>query len=252
MTPSLKPWTLWRVFWRSFFIQAGFSPEALQALGLMYALEPALKQLYPEEGARREALRRHLAPFNTHPYLAAGLVGGILFHEVRIARGEQNAETVTRFKQTLMGPLAAVGDGFFWLSLKPAVGALCAALVPFLDAWAALLFLVLYNTVHLTVRASLFLQGWRLGDGLVARLSKVQLPVWSNRLRWLAAAAAGWLWGFFVVRFGDTGAGHFEWRRSTAAVVLGGLSLALISRGVRPMWVVYGMALVAGLGGAFS
>ena len=58
-----------------------------------------------------------------------------------------------------MGPLAALGDGFFWLSLKPAVGALCAALVPVLGAWAAVLFLVLYNAVHLTLRAPAVLAG---------------------------------------------------------------------------------------------
>lgn len=250
--PDLDGRTLWRVFWRTFFIQAGFSPEALQALGLLYALEPALRRLYPGEAERREALRRHLVPFNTHPYVAAGLVGGILYHEVRVARGEEPPETVTRFKQTLMGPLAAVGDGFFWLSLRPAVGALSAALVPLIDAWAAVLFVVLYNVVHLTLRASLFLQGWRLGDGLVARLGRVHLPTWSNRLRTVAAVTAGGLGTWLALRFGSQAEGTFTPLLAVVAFVVGVVALALVERRVRPMWVIYGVAAAAFAGGAFG
>jgi PTS system mannose-specific IID component len=240
------------VFWRTFFIQAGFSPEALQALGLLYALEPALAVLYPEDGRRREAMKRHLVPFNTHPYVAAGLVGGILFHEVRVARGEAPSETVTRFKQTLMGPLAAVGDGFFWLSLRPAVGAVSAALVPLIHVWAAVLFIVLYNTVHLTLRAYLFVQGWRLGDGLVARLSKVQLPIWGNRLRTLAAATTGALGTWLAMRFGAQAQGRFTPVLALVAVVVGVFALALVERRVKPMWVIYGVAAAAIVAGALG
>jgi PTS system mannose-specific IID component len=243
---------LWRVFWRTFFIQAGFSPEALQALGLLYALEPALAVLYPEQGARREAMKRHLVPFNTHPYVAAGLVGGILFHEVRVSRGEAPPETVTRFKQTLMGPLAAVGDGFFWLSLRPAVGAVSAALVPLIHVWSAVLFVVLYNTVHLTLRAYLFVQGWRLGDGLVARLSKVQLPAWGNRLRTLAAATAGALGTWLAMRFGAQAQGRFTPLLALVAVAVGVFALALVERRVKPMWVIYGVAAAAIVAGALG
>jgi PTS system mannose-specific IID component len=249
---TLDRWTLWRVFWRTFFIQAGFSPEALQALGLLYALEPALRALYPDEARRREALKRHLVPFNTHPYVAAGLVGGMLFHEVRIANGEAAPETVTRFKQTLMGPLAAVGDSFFWMSLRPAAGAVSAALVPWLHAWSALLFVVLYNAVHLTLRASLFLQGWRLGDGLVARLSLAQLPTWGNRLRTLAAAMAGALGTWLAIRFASQAQGGFSPVFAVAAVVVGLGALALAERRVKPMWVLYGVAAAAVVAGAVS
>jgi PTS system mannose-specific IID component len=248
--PSLDAWTLWRVFGRTFFIQAGFSPEALQALGLLYALEPALQRLYPDEAAHREALRRHLIPFNTHPYVAAGLVGGILFHEVRVARGEAPPETVIRFKQTLMGPLAAVGDSFFWLSLRPAVGAVAVALVPIIQGWAAALFVVLYNVVHLSLRGYLFLQGWRLGDGLVSKLSRVQLPVWGNRLRTLAAATAGALGTWLAMRFGSQAQGEFTPLLALLAFAVGLFALALVERRVRPMWVVYGVAAMAIAAGA--
>ena len=162
---SLPFSTLARIAWRSLFIQAGFSPEAMQSLGLLYVLAPAWPRLFPDEARRQEAVQRHLSPFNTHPYAAAAMVGGILFHEERLARGEGTAEDVERFKQTFMGPLAALGDGFFWLSLRPAMGALAVALTPWLGAWSVVLFLATYNAVHFVTRLWLFSTGYRYGGG---------------------------------------------------------------------------------------
>ena len=248
IAPGLRRGTLWRVYWRSLFIQAGFSPEALQTLGLLYALQPALEELYPDEGPRREAVRRHLVPFNTHPYVAAALVGGILYHEQRIARGEEPPEAVIHFKRSLMGPLAAVGDGFFWLSLRPATGALAAALAPFLMAWAALIFLVLYNAIHLSLRARLFLFGWRFGDGLVSKVSQVKLPMWGNRLRTLAAACSGAVGSWLALRFGSEATGLTPFL-SGGALTVGVIALVLVERGMRPITLMYVLALLAIIAG---
>ncbi len=250
MSPALKPWTLVRVFLRTLFLQAGFSLEAMQTLGLLYSLEPALRELYPDEAQRTLAVRRHLIPFNTHPYVAAGLVGGILYHEARVARGLAQPEEAMRFRQTLMGPLAALGDGFFWRSLRPAVGAASAALVPFIQGWAAVVFVVAYNLVHLTLRLRLFLLGWRLGDGLVARVSAVRLPTWSARLRTVAAAASGGLGAWLAVTFGRVG-GEDALGLTVGALGCGVATLALVERGARPVWLLYGLAAAAMVAGAW-
>ncbi|MGZ6029197.1 MAG: PTS system mannose/fructose/sorbose family transporter subunit IID, partial [Myxococcaceae bacterium] len=73
-----------RVFLRSLLLQASWNPKGMQNLGLVYALFPALQRLYPDPLARREAVQRHLTFFNTHPYVAAAIVGGVLYHEERI------------------------------------------------------------------------------------------------------------------------------------------------------------------------
>jgi PTS system mannose-specific IID component len=198
VSPPLTRGVLLRVFLRSLFLQASWNPQGMQNLGLAYALYPALERLYPEQQALETAVRRHLVFFNTHPYVAAAIVGGVLYHEQRIARGEEPPDKVVAFKAALMGPLAALGDGFFWLSLKPATGAVCAALVPVLAAWAALLFLFLYNLVHLTLRARLYLLGLSLGDRLVEAVARANLPTRGAKLRAVGAACAGglaaWLW----------------------------------------------------------
>jgi mannose PTS system EIID component len=253
MKGPIAAWTLWRVFGRTFFLQAGFSPEAMQTLGLLYSLEPALRELYPDEAQRKEAVRRHLTPFNTHPYVAAGLVGGILFHEVRVARGEEPPETVRRFKETLMGPLAALGDGFFWRSLRPATGALAAALVPLIHGWAVVVYIALYNLVHLWLRAQLFWMGWTLGDGIVGRVSAVKLPTWGDRLRTVAAACSGGLGAWLAMRFGlHVPGGWGTPLLSLGALVLGLGTLALVENQVKPLWVLYGLAGLAMLAGALE
>jgi PTS system mannose-specific IID component len=251
----LKPlsgWTRARVFWRSLFIQAGYNPQGQQSLGLTYALLPALKELYPEPQAEAEAVRRHLATsFNTHPYSAAAIVGGILNHEERIARGEERPESAEHFKASLMGPLAALGDGFFWFSLRPAAGALCAALYPFLGVWSAVLFLVLYNAVHLTARARFFVLGYRAGDAIVLSLSRAQIPRWGERLRAIAALCAGGLAAYLSVTFAwRTGLPHAPLAGGCLLVAAFAFSVAE-TKGAR--WVaLYGSALLAIVAGALQ
>ncbi len=240
-----------RVFWRSLFLQAGFSPEAMQTLGLLSALAPGLRHLYPDEAALAEATRRHLTPFNTHPYAAAAIVGGILFHEAKVARGEEPPEAVARFKTTLMGPLAALGDGFFWLSLRPAAGVLACVLVPTLGVAAPLLFLALYNVVHLTARAWLFTQGLRHGEAVLLRLQALQVPRWSARLRLVSAALAGALGAWLALRFGAVAEGALSPWLAAAALAVGVATVAAMRRRWSPYWLLYGLAAAAVAGGAF-
>jgi PTS system mannose-specific IID component len=250
-SPSLGRGVLLRVFLRSLFLQASWNPQGMQNLGLAYALYPALEQLYPEKQALETAVRRHLVFFNTHPYVAAAIVGGVLYHEQRIARGEEPPDKVVAFKAALMGPLAALGDGFFWLSLKPATGAVCAALVPLLAAWAAVLFLFLYNLVHLTLRARLYLLGLTLGDRLVEAVARANLPTRGARLRAVAAACAGGLAAWLAVTFGANAGGRFAPLLSAGCLALGVLSYFLVSRRVPNYVVLYLAAGLACAAGAF-
>jgi mannose PTS system EIID component len=248
--PALGPGVLLRVFLRSLFLQASWNPRGMQNLGLAYALYPALERLYPEKKALEDAVRRHLVFFNTHPYVAAAIVGGVLYHEQRVARGEEPPDKVVAFKAALMGPLAALGDGFFWLSLKPATGAVCAALVPLLGAWAALLFLVLYNGVHFTLRARLYLLGLSLGDRLVEAVARANLPGRGAKLRTVGAACAGGLSAWLAVTFGANAGGRFAPVLSVGCLVLGGVSYGLVARRVPGYVVLYLTAALACLAGA--
>lgn len=248
---ALTALTRWRVFYRSLFIQAGFNSAGLQSLGLLYAVYPALKELYSDPQQQQEAARRHLSAFNTHPYVAAAIIGGVLFHEQRIADHEEPPEQVTQFKRALMGPLAAMGDGFFWLSLKPACGALAVATIPWLGAGSAVLFLVLYNLVHVTARAYLFKLGARRGEGMIEALAKLRIPWWSDRLRQIAAACAGGLAAFLAIQYGAQQGGLGAPLLAGGCLSFGVLAWVLVSRArLSPYLMLYSAALVSGLLGA--
>jgi mannose PTS system EIID component len=242
---------LLRVFVRSLFLQAAWNPQGMQNLGLVYALYPALKKLYPDPARLLEAVKRHLVFFNTHPYVAAAIVGGVLFHEERIARGKELPARVLAFKQALMGPLAAVGDGFFWLSLKPAVGAFSTALVPFIGTWAVVLYLVLYNLVHLTLRIRLYWIGLSRGDRLVEEVARSNLPARGARLRSFAAFSAGGLAAWLALDFGAQEGGMYAPFLAAGCLVVGATGYWLIKRGISRYVLLYLAAILAVLAGAF-
>ena len=163
----------------------------MQNLGFAYAIDPALRRLYADPAKRNEALRRHLATFNCHPYTAAAIVGGAIHHEERVAAGQEPPGAPLAYKQVLQGPLAAVGDGFFWSGLRPFFGAL-AAVGTLALGWPALVAaLVLYNAFHLWLRWTLFRAGYRSGDEVVVRLAALSLPAWASRLRDWGAVLCG-------------------------------------------------------------
>ena len=64
-----------KVWWRSTFLQGSWNYERMQNLGWAYSLIPAIKKLYKKEEDRSAALERHLEFFNTHPYVAAPIIG---------------------------------------------------------------------------------------------------------------------------------------------------------------------------------
>lgn len=235
-----------KVAWRTLFIQAGFSPEAMQTLGLAYALEPAWPYLFHTPAQRQEAVKRHLTPFNTHPYAAAAIVGGILHYEQQYAAGLCAPEEVVRFKRNLMGPLAALGDGFFWLSWRPAAAASGVALVPALGVMAPVAFLLAYNLVHVVARIWLFVAGLRYGSAVVTRLAHLKVSDWSQWLReWSVMAASGtgvWVAFEYGFRTGEVELG--------AGCMLGGAgALWLAEKKVPPLVLLYGAALLAMLAG---
>ncbi len=165
--------------------------------------------------------------------------------------GLEGPETVANFKAALMGPLAALGDGFFWLSLKPAAGALCAGLVPVLQAWAAVIFLAIYNALHLPLRVRFYCLGLRLGDRVVDALAKQDLPKRGAKLRALGAASAGALAAWLAIVFGRNETGPRAPALAAGCLVLGAVSYWLVAKRATSYALLYFAALIAAVTGAF-
>lgn len=139
-----------KVWWRSTFLQGSWNYERMQNLGWAYALIPAIKKLYTSKEDRAAALERHLEFFNTHPYVAAPIIGVTLALEEEKANGAEIDNTAIQgVKIGMMGPLAGIGDPVFWFTVRPILGALGASLAMAGNVIGPILFFVLWNLIRM-------------------------------------------------------------------------------------------------------
>ncbi|WP_423789050.1 PTS system mannose/fructose/sorbose family transporter subunit IID, partial [Lactococcus taiwanensis] len=138
------------VMWRSMFLQGSWNYERMQNGGWAYSLIPALKKLYPSGEEAKEALKRHLEFFNTHPYVAAPIIGVTLALEEERANGaEIDDAAIQGVKVGMMGPLAGIGDPVFWFTVRPIVGAIAASLATGGSIIAPLFFFIVWNAIRI-------------------------------------------------------------------------------------------------------
>lgn len=139
-----------KVMLRSQFLQGSWNYERMQNGGWVYALIPALKKLYPEKEAASAALKRHLEFFNTHPYIAAPILGVTLALEEDRANGVPiDDAAIQGVKVGMMGPLAGIGDPVFWFTVCPILGAIAASLAVSGSILAPLFFFVVWNAIRM-------------------------------------------------------------------------------------------------------
>jgi PTS system mannose-specific IID component len=179
-----------RVLARMFALQAAWNYESLQGIGFAYAAEPALRALDGGAGGDRyrAALARQARFFNAHPYLAGLAVGAA----VRAEFEGEPPEKIARLRETLCGPLGSIGDRLFWASWLPscaAIGLMAYALGA--GAWAAALFLVLYNAAHVACRVWGLREGWARGMHVVTALQAPMLRSAAGVAAPLAALLVG-------------------------------------------------------------
>lgn len=239
---ALRARDLGRVYLRSLLLQASWSYEGMQSLGFAYALDPALRRLHGDGPARKEGLLRHLEFFNTHPVLASAILGCVARLEEEGGAG--GAAGVRRLKAALMGPCGAIGDSLYWGALKPlfALIALHGAVTGHL--WAPAVLVGGFGTANLLGRAVALWLGYRRGERIVEALSRWNLPRWALWVKGLCAVLLGTL---MMVQLRAAPLEGWDlnplgWALGVWGFVLG-LSW-LVARGLRPIWIVYGAALV--------
>ena len=139
-----------KVWWRSTFLQGSWNYERMQNLGWAYSLIPAIKTLYTKKEDQAAALERHLEFFNTHPYVAAPIIGVTLALEEEKANGAAiDDAAIQGVKIGMMGPLAGIGDPVFWFTVRPILGALGASLALTGNIIGPLIFFLAWNAIRM-------------------------------------------------------------------------------------------------------
>ncbi|EFK96918.1 Phosphotransferase system, mannose/fructose/sorbose family IID component, partial [sediment metagenome] len=193
--------------WRSLFIQTVWSFERLLGFGLAMAMLPALRRLYPDKKRRGEIIKEYMGFFNTHPYMATSIIGVLLKEEENLAaRSDFSRERISALKIQMMGPLAALGDTFFWAALRPLASLLGAGLVFFF--WektnlpsfmsGSLVFFLFFNIPHVFARWAGLCKGYRRGMGFLKDLKKINLLRLSSFLAGFGSLLTGLCLGWLI------------------------------------------------------
>ncbi|OCG19810.1 PTS mannose transporter subunit IID [Gilliamella sp. App2-1] len=177
MSKTIQKKDVISTFIRSNFQQASFNYERIHALAFCVDMIPTIKRVYQTQEEQRQALKRHLAFFNTTPTMCGPVLGvTIAMEEARANGAPINDGTINSLKIGLMGPLAGVGDPLVWGTLRPITAALGASLALNGNMAGPLLFFILFNFVRLAMKWYGLTYGLSKGIGIVKDLSGNILP----------------------------------------------------------------------------
>ena len=162
-------------------LQASYTYERMQGVGIAVAEEPLLESLAADPERARAARGRSAQYFNAHPFLAGAAVGALAKAEL----DGQPAERILRLRTALSGPLGALGDQLFWAGIVPAVmGFALIAVARGAGLGIVALAVLGYNVLRMLVT------WWGLRVGLQHGL-QVAHAISESRLPAMAAHAGG-------------------------------------------------------------
>lgn len=170
---GIKRSSFFGILARSFLVQSSWNYKGMQNLGLATMTIPALRKdplIKNDDELRTESLNQ-LEFFNTHPYLASAVAGLILSLKSRAEDENTRISADREARDIFMGPMGAMGDDFFWASLRPFAGCLGVLLAMAGKPLAGiLLFLCLYNLFHFKTRWSGLSKGLEGTEALITML----------------------------------------------------------------------------------
>ncbi len=162
-----------RVFWRSFQMEFSWNYERQMNLAYCYAMIPILKKLYKKKEDLAAALQRHLEFFNTTPHIVTFILGiSTAMEEENTDQEDFDPATINNIKASLMGPLAGIGDSFYWGTLRLIATGIGTSLALKGNILGPILFLLIFNIPHITIRYLLTGWGYKLGTGFLSKIQK--------------------------------------------------------------------------------
>ena len=151
-------------FWRSLTLDSSWNYERMQNIAYCYMMAPIIRRLYENKEDRAAALKRHLEFMSVTPHISTLLVG------ISGAMEEENAKnpdfdesSINAVKSSLMGPMAGVGDSFFWGTLKLIAAGVGIALASQGNIMGPILFLLIINIPHFILRYLCLDKGFKYG-----------------------------------------------------------------------------------------
>ncbi|MEK4298187.1 PTS system mannose/fructose/sorbose family transporter subunit IID [Oceanobacillus sp. FSL W8-0428] len=160
-----------KVFWRSFQMEFSWHYERQMNMAYVYAMIPILRKLYQTKEEMASTLKRHLEFFNTTPHIVTLILG------INAAMEEENRldkkfdeKAIDSIKTSLMGPLAGIGDSFFWGTLRLIATGVGTSLALQGNILGPILFILIFNIPHVVLRYLFTGWGYKLGTGFLKKI----------------------------------------------------------------------------------
>lgn len=238
----------WRIFLGSLSLQGSWNPQRMQNLGLLAVMVPWLKQLPRDTDRDRLFCRRYYEFFNTNPYMANFLIGGLLRLEQEREDGRPLAKDHARMVRDSLGrSLASIGDQLFWLGIRPAMVMGASLMGLFGQYWGVLGLFVLFAAGQLALRWQSLGRGYRQGMDVVDDLADRR---WHRAIAWSTRAGmllTGSVAGAYLLLINRLGSHDGESLLLVGAAVGMGLPLACRRRPPGEVLVLLGLALAVAL-----
>lgn len=204
-------------------LQASYTYERMQGVGIAVAEEPLLEPLATEPERARAARGRSAQYFNAHPFLAGAAVGALAKAEL----DGQPADRILRLRTALSGPLGALGDQLFWAGIVPATMGLALIAASLGGGLGAVALAVLgYNVLRVMVTWWGLRVGLRHGLQVAHAISESRLPAMAAYAGGVAAlivgAAIPWVASWLLRGTGQP-------VRATVLVVAGAFVLGVVT-----------------------
>lgn len=174
-----------KIFIRSLFLQSVWNFERMQNVGFLFAIKPMLDRIYTDKKERNAAYLRHLDFFNTHPYMANIIIPACANVEESNSDIQKKIKDLKFLKIAAASSFAAIGDSFFWGTLRTCAAFISIAVIIFtsfmgeqnhpLNFIIPIVFLFVYNSFHLSMRFWFLIAAFSLKDQNIALINKLQL-----------------------------------------------------------------------------
>lgn len=173
---KLNPKTLKHVFNRHYQLLGCFNYERQMSTGYAWTMMPALRELYKDEPEKmKEAVKRHLEFFNCATTPSPFIIGISCAMEEQNASaspGEYDDSSITAVKASLMGPLAGIGDSFFWGTFRVIGAGIGAPLAIAGNILGPILYFLINVIPSELVRRYGFKIGYEGGSTFLTRISE--------------------------------------------------------------------------------
>lgn len=150
-----------KCYWGSLSCMRTTSNVVGQGRAMVLSTAPVIEKYYQDDEAKKEALTRHASEYINTNQTMYGLLAGIAcaMEKERAEKGNVEPGTITSVIASLMGPLAGIGDSFFFNCVRVIVAGIAIGIAADGNLLGPLLFVALFGFGLLALKYVLFMTG---------------------------------------------------------------------------------------------